>query len=184
MILNRSRVLFYALLTFLILGGVMPAAGGHSAPPTVCERLKPCMILTQSDAERILGQPALQPQDTSRLSGDVRQCMCAYKGVSIDQATGQDSALYFSLEEKEANPSAEQASQVIVSTKEANAQDHSIWDLKGIGDQAFLLSNESISHLIMARKGAIIIRLQVKKAVGTKSQDELKAFAEKVAKLL
>jgi len=88
------------------------------------------------------------------------------------------------LEEKEASPSAEQASQVLRSTKEANQHDSLIGDLKGIGDEAFLLSNDSNSHLIMGRRGWIIIRLQVKRAVGTKSLEELKAFAEKVSKVL
>ena len=110
--------------------------------------------------------------------------MCAYFGASKDKATGQDSVIYFSLEEKEKTPSAEEARQVLVSTKEANALDHEIVDLSGIGDEAFLLGNDSNSHLMMARKGGIIMRLQVKKAVGTKSLEESKAFAQTVFKSL
>lgn len=184
MISRHRRMLLYLLLIFLFLGGVMPAAAGRGGRPSICEKMKPCQLLAQSDAERMLGQSARLTQDTSELRGDVRQCLCAYKGVSTDPATGHDCQLFFSLEEREANPSAEQASQVLVSTKEANAHDKSIWDLKGVGDEAFLLSNDSNSHLIMARRGAIILRLQVKRAAGAKSSEELKAFAEKVSKLL
>jgi len=184
MMSNSRRSLFCSLLTFLFLCGVILAAATPGVKPTVCEKIKPCEILTQADAERILGQPARLIQDASESRGDVRQCLCAYKGVSTDRETGQDCQLFFSLEEKEASPSAEQASQVLRSTKEANQHDSLIGDLKGIGDEAFLLSNDSNSHLIMGRRGWIIIRLQVKRAVGTKSLEELKAFAEKVSKVL
>jgi hypothetical protein len=184
MILNRGSVLLCSLLTFVVLGGVRPSAAGPGGRPGVCDKMKPCQLLSQSDAEKVLGQSARLTQDTSELRGDVRQCLCAYKGASIDKASGQDSLLFFSLEENEANPSTEQASQVLTSTKEANAHDSSIWDLKGVGDEAFLLSNDSASHLIMARRAAIIMRLQVKRAAGTKSLEELKAFAEKVFKHL
>jgi hypothetical protein len=184
MISNRGRVLSFSLLTFLFLGGVMPVAARSSGQTDFCEHVKPCQLLAKSDAERMLGQSARRTQDTSVLKGDVRQCLCAYTGVSTDTESGQTSVLYFSLEQKAANPSAEEARQVLVSTKEANAHDTSIWDLKGVGDEAFLLSNDSSSHFIMARKGAIIMRLQIKRGAGTKSLEELKAFAEKVSKHL
>jgi hypothetical protein len=69
-----------------------------------------------------------------------------------------------------------------VSTKEANAHDASILDLNGVGHEAFVLSNGDDSHFLMARKGVIIMRLQIKRAAGTRSLDELKAFAAKVSK--
>jgi len=132
----------------------------------------------------MLGQAARLTPDTTTMKGSVRQCMCAYFGASKDKATGQDSVIYFSLEEKEKTPSAEEAREVMASTKEANAHDTEISDLNGIGDEAFLLGNDPNSHLIMARKGGIIMRLQVKKAVGTKSLEESKTFAQKVFKSL
>jgi hypothetical protein len=184
MISKHRRTLLYTMLISLFLGGSMPMAAVLGRAASVCQKFKPCQLLGQSTAEGILGQSARVPQETSEIRGEVRQCMCAYKGVSPDKETGQDSALFFLLEEREANPSAEQASQVLASTKDANALDHSILDLKGVGDEAFLLSNDSNSHLIMARRGSIILRLQVKRAVGTRSLEGLKAFAKKVSKLL
>lgn len=150
----------------------------------VCDRVKPSQLLTQSIAEKMLGQTGRLTTDTTTMKGNVRQCACAYFGASKDKDTGQDSVIYFSLEEKEKTPSAEEARQVLVSTKEANAHDSEIVDLSGIGDEAFLLGNDPNSHLIMARKGGIIMRLQVKKAAGTKSLEESKAFAQKVFKVL
>jgi len=179
MISNGGPIRIYSLVT-LLFGCLVMTAVGQVGRGGFCDKIKPCQLLTQSDAEKILGQPARLTQDVSLLKGDVRQCMCAYSGASTDQSTGQGSVLFFALEEKEANASAEQAKQVLVSTKEANEHDTEILDLKGIGDEAFLLSNDSSSHLIMARRGAIIMRLQVKRAAGPKSLEETKAFAEKV----
>jgi hypothetical protein len=147
-----------------------------------CDRIKPCEMLPQSEAEKLLGQPARLIMNTSERRGDVRQCMCGYKGVSVDKDSGQDCALYFSLEQKEENPSAQLAHQVIISTKEANFHDSFVSDLKGIGDEAFLLGNDPYSHLIMARKGVVVLRLQVKHSTREKSADDLRAFAEKVFK--
>jgi hypothetical protein len=182
MTFNRRRFLPFSLSLTILLGGLIPAAEGNGGQTGFCEKIKPCQLLAQSDAEKILGQPVRLTQDTSVLKGDVRQCICAYTGVNKDTATGQDRVLYFSLEQKEGSPSAEQAHQLLVSTKEANAHDAEIADLTGVGEEAFLLSNDLNSHLIMARKGAIIMRLQVKRAAGEKSADTIKAFAEKASK--
>jgi len=179
---SAQRSLLHLLLFLPLTGFFVTAA--FDAQSHVCDRVKPSQLLTKSIAERMLGQTARLTPDTTTMRGNVRQCMCAYFGASKDKATGQDSVIYFSLEEKEKTPSAEEARQVLVSTKEANALDHEIVDLSGIGDEAFLLGNDSNSHLMMARKGGIIMRLQVKKAVGTKSLEESKAFAQTVFKSL
>jgi hypothetical protein len=187
MVRDRRRFLLFSLfLTFSLSGGLMAVAKGNGGSGQVgfCEKMKPCQLLVQSDAERILGQPARLTQDTSVLKGDVRQCLCAYTGVSKDKASGQDVYLFFSLEQKEVTPSAEQAHQVLKTTKAENEHDLDILDLTGIGDEAILLSNDADSHLIMARKGGIIMRLQAKKAAEKTSLNDLKAFAERVFKQL
>ncbi len=181
MTLPVRRSLLCSSLLLLLASGVYVTAA-FDGQSHVCDRVKPSQLLTQSIAERMLGQPARLAPDTTTMRGNVRQCMCAYFGASKDKDTGQDSVVYFSLEEKEKAPSAEEARQVLVSTKEANALDHEIKDLTGIGDEAFLLGNDSNSHLIMARKGGIIMRLQVKRSAGTKSLEESKVFAQKVFK--
>lgn len=162
----------------------MQKTEGRDKQAGMCEKLKPCQLLTQADAEKILGQSVRLIADTYGLKGDVRQCRCAYTAVSKDPASGQDINLNFIFEQKESNPSAEQARQVMESTKSENAHDLSIRDLSGIGDEAFLLGEEPNFHFIMARKGAIVIRLQIKQATEKTSLEELKAFARKVAKHL
>ena len=73
---------------------------------------------------------------------------------------------------------------MIETTKADNAHDSSVFDLTGMGDEAFLLSNDSYNHFIMVRKGTIIMRLQMKNESGKKFVDEVKSFAEKVSKQL
>jgi hypothetical protein len=179
---GRRFLLSLLVLPFLLSSGVMLAAEGNGNQAGFCERQKPCQLLSQSDAERILGLPVRPGQSTSELKGDVRQCMCAYTGITKDIASGQDVNLFFLLEQKEENPSAEQARQVLESIRQANAHDSFIQELTGMGDEAFLLSSGANSHLIMARKGGIIMRLQIKKAAKKTALDELKTFAEKVFK--
>ena len=162
----------------------MPIANGNVCQADLCERVKPCRMLTQSEAERIIGQPARLIKDGSEIKDGRRQCLCAYTGVSKDKASGQVSYLFFSVEQNEVNPSVEQSRQMIETTKEDNAHDASILDLTGTGDEAFLLSSGPDNYFIMARKGSVIMRLQVKNAVGSKTSEELKAFAEKVSKQL
>jgi hypothetical protein len=182
---DTKRLLLYSLFSlFLLSSGAMLRAQGSASRSGVCDKLKPCQILAQSDAERILGMPARQIQDTSEHKGDVRQCMCAYLGASKDKASGQDVYLFFALEQDETKPSAEQARQVLETTKQDNAHDLDIQELKGIGDEAIMFSNDDYSHFIMARRGAIIARFQVKKSANKNSLDELKTFAEKVFKQL
>jgi hypothetical protein len=181
---DARRFLLSSLLPFLLSSGVMPVAEGNGGQSGFCEKMKPCQLLAQADAERILGQPVLPGQNTSELKGDVRQCMCAYTGVSKDKASGQDVNLFFLLEQNEGKLSVEQVRQVLETTKQANAHDLLVQELTGIGDEAFLLSDEVSSYFIMARKGVIIMRLQAKNAAKKTSLDELKSFAEKVFKQL
>lgn len=176
--------LLFVFLPFLLSGSVMQKTEGNNNEAGLCEKLKPCQLLTQANAERILGQSVRLTGDKSELKGEVRQCRCTYTGVSKDPASGQDINLHFSFEQKENQPSAEQARQVMDTTKSENAHDLSIRDLSGIGDQAFLLGEEPNVHFIMARKGAVVIRLQIKQATEKTSLEELKAFAREVAKRL
>jgi hypothetical protein len=174
----------FAFLLFFMSGGVMQKTEGRGNQAALCERLKPCQLLTQADAERILGQSARLTGDKSEMKGEVRQCRCTYTAVAKDPASGQDINLHFSFEQKESKPSVEQARQVMETTKSENAHDLSIKDLSGIGDQAFLLGEEPHTHFVMARKGAVVIRLQIRQATAKTSLEELKAFAREVAKRL
>jgi hypothetical protein len=175
----------YLYLSFLAaclsIISVMPATEGYQAG--WCERLKPCNMLSQSEAERILGQPARLSREIAESKGAVRQCGCAYTGVSRDSASRQESVLYFVVEQREGNPSAEQAQQVIQATKNDNAHDLSVIEVQGIGDEAFLLISDPNSCFLMARKGGIIIRLQVKHSANV-SVEALKAFAKEAIKRL
>jgi hypothetical protein len=176
--------LLLVILALLVSSPFMQATEGKAGQAAWCEKLKPCQLLTPADAEKILGQPVRPIRDGSELKGEVRQCSCAYTGIAKDPASRQDVNLYFSFEQKENSPSAEQARRLMASTKSENAHDAVIDDLSGIGDEAFRLGDVPNIHFIMARKGGVIIRLQVKQATEKASLEELKAFAKEVAKRL
>lgn len=178
---------FYILLVIsalLVSSPFMQATEGSDRQAALCEKLKPCQLLTPADAEKILGQPVRPTRDGSELKGEIRQCSCAYTANAKDPASGKDINLYFSFEQKENSPSAEQAHRLMTSTKSENAHDAVIDDLSGIGDEAFRIGDVPNIHFIMARKGGIIIRLQVKQATEKTSLEELKTFAKEVAKRL
>src|SRR5687768_17582263 len=88
---------------------------------------KPCKFLTPSDAEKILGQPVRLIENISKVEGNVSKSNCVYRGISKDKVSGQAINLYFSLEQKEQNPTIEQARQVFESTyKKINEPDISV----------------------------------------------------------
>jgi hypothetical protein len=174
-----SVVLLYGLATLFI-----QPVRGKELQAAFCEKLKPCQLLSQAEAEKILGQPVRPGRDTSRLKGDIRQCGCAYTGIASDPLSGQEINLYFSFEQKETGPTADQARQVMASTRIENAHDATISELSGIGDEAFLIGDVPNIHFIMARKGAVVIRLQVKQATEKSSLEALRNFAGAAARRL
>jgi len=149
------------------------------------EDLKSCEFLTQSDAEKIIGQPVWLVENTSKIEGDVRRSDCTYRGISRDKVSGKDINLYFSLERREKNPTVEQAREIFASTYgKINEPDIFVGKLSGIGDEAFVISNPPSFHFIMVRKGAKIFSMKLNKAPEKTSLDELKAFAKKCAEQL
>jgi hypothetical protein len=177
-------LLFLVVLPFFISSGFIQKTEGKENQANLCAKQKPCELLTQTDAEKILGQAVRLSGENSERKGEVRQCSCIYTSVAKDPSSGQDINLYFSFEQKEGSASTEQAQRVMASTKSENAHDSVITDLSEIGDEAFRLGEEANVHFIMARKGAVVIRLQIKQATEKTSLEELKSFAGKVAKRL
>src|SRR6185295_9764076 len=135
MMANRKLLLLCSLITVFLVPALMPLAQANSPRIDLCEKVKPCQLLDQSDASRLLGQPVRLMQNTASLKGDVLQCVCAYIGISVDKTNGQNCVLYFSFEQKDESRSVEQARQLIASTKESNAHDSTVTDLSGILDE-------------------------------------------------
>lgn len=179
---HGTRLLLF-LCIFLLPFSSPSMQAGRRPEAGFCERLKPSKLLPPARAEKILGQPVRLAQEDSVLKGEVRQCNCSYAGVGANATGGQTRQLNFSIEQRENNPSIEQAKGVLAATRAQNAHDTEIRELQGIGDEAILFDNMADRHFLMARKGAIIIRLQIIRAE-ERSVEELKAFAREVAKPL
>jgi hypothetical protein len=180
----RWFLLLSLLLLFVYSSPVAELSASKEAQTGFCEKWQPCKLLTLADAEKLLGQPARLTQDASEMKGSVRQCRCVYTGISKDPASGQDVNLFFSIEQNETSPSVDQAHQVLKTIKDDNIHDSTIIDLPGIGDEAFQLGDSPNVHFVLARKGPILLRLQIKQATEKSSLEGVKAFVRETAKRL
>src|SRR5438045_943039 len=101
-------LLLLVILSCLISSPIIQKIESSENQADLCNKLKPCELLTQAVAERILGQSVRLIGERSESRGEVRQCSCMYTGIAKDPVSGQDINLYFSFEQKESSPSAEQ----------------------------------------------------------------------------
>jgi hypothetical protein len=143
---------------------------------------KTCKFLSSAEAEKILGQPVRLIENNSKVKDNIRTSDCVYRGISKDKVSGKDISLTFSLEQKEQNPTIEEAHQVFETTyKKINEPDIFVGNLSGIGDEAFLVSNPPSFHFMMVRKDEKIFRIKLNKAAEGTSLEELKIFMKKIA---
>lgn len=174
-----------SLLLFFVCSSPVTELSACIATQTgLCEKQQPCKLLTTADAEKLLGQPVRLIQEATEMRGDVRQCRCVYTGINKHPVNGQDINLFFSIEQRENSPSAAQAHQVLETIKIENAHDTTIIDLAGIGDEAFQLGDSPNVLFILARKGPIILRLQIKQATEKSSMEAVIAFVQQTANRL
>ena len=176
--------LFFLLMPFFLFREQVPAMAGGSHQTEPGNPLKACQLLTAAEAEKILGQAVKLTHDKAGVEGDLRICRFGYISLAKDPASGQQTQMFVSLEQKVNNPSAEQARQVLETVRVENTHDLDLTMIQGVGEEAFLLSDRPSLYLFMARKGGIIMRLQIRSATEKTSVENLKAFAEKVAKQL
>jgi hypothetical protein len=178
----RQKILLFIL--FLVIGvptiNCQTKASGKQN--SADEKTKPCKFLSFADADKILGQPVELVTNSWTFTADKTRFDCTYRGVEKDEASGKDINLYFSSEEIQQNPTAEQAHEVFESDyRKINEPDIFVGKLSGIGDEAFLISNPPNFHFMMVRKGVIIFRIKLNKAGKGTSLEELKTFMKNIA---
>jgi hypothetical protein len=142
------------------------------------ENLDNCQKMTQSEAEKILGQAARMVESKVETKDGSQILNCKYTALSKDEASGREISLYFRFEE---SSTSEQAKQIYQKIWQSNKNHQGIEVLNGLGDEAYFHSDSPNFHFILIRKGKFTVRLKVNKAVKTTSPDEVKAFAKKVA---
>jgi hypothetical protein len=178
----RQKILLFIL--FLVIGvptlNCQTKANGKQDSSD--EKTKPCKFLSFADAEKILGQPVELVTDSWTFTTGKTRFECSYRGVEKDKASGKDINLFFSSEQMQQNPTAEQAHEIFESTyRKINEPDILVGKLSGIGDEAFLISNPPNFHFMMVRKGELIFRVKLNKASQGTSLEELKTVMKKIA---
>src|SRR5204862_1518453 len=68
-------LLLLVILSWLISSPIIQKIES-SEKADLCNKLKPCELLTQADAERILGQSVRLIGERSESRGEIRQCSC------------------------------------------------------------------------------------------------------------
>lgn len=149
------------------------------------EKVKPCKYLSFAAAEKILGREVVLITNSWTFTADVTRFECTYRAVEKDKASGKDINLYFSVEQKDRNSTAQQAHEVFESTyKKINEPEISVGKLNGIGDEAFFISNPPNFHFMMVRKNGTLFRIKLNKASEGTSFEELKIFIRKMTEQL
>lgn len=119
---------------------------------------------------KILGEPAKLTERISATENGVLKERSTYAALSPDPVTGKTGRLYYNFERYSSPATANRTYNLIV---KGNIRNGNLKPLRGIGDEAFIQSDPGNFHLVMARKGAEILRLKVNKITANTSDKAL-----------
>lgn len=143
-------------------------------PPNAGESLPGGHKLTMQEAERILGESCQLTESTSSLETGGHTYKSTYLANSSDAKSDKIAALSFMFE----SYGKESDAKKMFETFRAANQPHSGFEmLSNLGDEAFFHSDKKNFYLIIARKGAEMLRFKVNKITPKTSLTELKKVA-------
>ena len=137
-------------------------------------------LLTLSDAEKILGEPAHLDDSSNQYKEDALVYQCSYKANSEDAKSKRTGSLYFLVEQYKEVASAQKKYSFI---KTAN-ENHGIKVLHHLGDEAYFHSDGENFYFVMVRKGKKVFNMKVNKITSTTSLEAFNAIAEKITRAL
>jgi hypothetical protein len=132
------------------------------------------ICIAQTDAEKILGQPAQLTQNSSEVKNGIDQQKCTY---TANAKENKISNLYFMLEQYTNAESAHKAYQNILSQ---NANMQGLKKISNIADEAFIHTDDANFLMIICRKENKMLRLKVNKLTSVTSSEEMKKAAVKL----
>jgi len=135
------------------------------------------LLVTQQEAEKILGRPAHLSADSTETMDHIVQYRCTYTANDMEIDKDKQSNLYYMFEEYASRSDAEKSFKRLMSQ---NAGMEGLYPLKSVGDEAFIHSDTDHFQLIIARKSEKIIRMKVNKVTKTTSIEELKRVTKKI----
>ena len=132
--------------------------------------------ISQSDAEKILGQAATLTESSVEENGNALKSRYTYTATSKEATTGKTGHLYFMFEKYNDEASAKKTFAGIIS------QNQNMPNIKklSMGDEALRHTDNENFDMIIVRKGNKIIRLKVNKLTSMTSTKDLLITAEKI----
>ena len=137
-----------------------------------CQTNNTC--ISKTIAEKILGQPAQLIENSSAVKNEINQYKCTYTAGSKENKI---SNLYFMLEEYKNDEVAHSAYTNILSQ---NSNMPGLKKIDGIGNEAFIHSDDVNFLLIICRKKNKMLRLKVNKITRVTSLAEMQKAASKL----
>ncbi|MCD6011679.1 MAG: hypothetical protein K0Q79_1541 [Flavipsychrobacter sp.] len=133
-------------------------------------------LFTNSDAEKILGEPAHMTEGGTSVKNDTTVYNATYTANAIDAKTNKTGNIYFMFERYGKEQTAHDLYEYFRKANEANG----INVLDGIGDEAYFHTDGQNFYFIMARRGAKMIRMKVNKLTSKTSKEEFMAVAKNI----
>ena len=133
---------------------------------------KPEVILTLTDAERMLGEEGHLDEAVSYLDGSTKVYSSKYSSNKQDEKSGKTGTLYFMIEEYENIESARISYESIRASNEKAA---GVVPLSGVGSEAYFHSDGENFLFVLIRNENFMIRMKVNK---TTSHTDEAAFRE------
>jgi hypothetical protein len=169
--MNKIRLILMLILTSL-LGCTTPQ--NTTLLPNNAKTIdwKPKVILTLTDAERILGEDGHLDEAVSYLDGNTKVDISKYSSNKQDEKSGKTGTLYFMIEAYENIESARSSYESIRASNERAA---GVVPLSGVGSEAYFHSDGENFLFVLIRNENSLIRMKVNR---TTSHTDEAAFRE------
>ena len=134
-------------------------------------------LLTQADAEKIMGEQATLTCNTFMKKGDTLEYKCDYTALSQDATTSKTGKLYFMYE---IYGGAAAAANAYAGFYQANRRHEGVEVDSGLGDEAYYHSDQTGFYFFLVRKNEKLIRLKLNKVTSLSSVKEFKEATKRI----
>ena len=134
-------------------------------------------LLTLTDAEKIMGEPAKLTCNTFIKKGDTLEYKCDYTALSQDTITSKIGKLYFMYE---AYREVAAAANAYAAIYEANSRHEGVEVVSGLGNEAYYHSDQTGFYFFLVRKNEKMFRLKLNKVTSRSSVVEFKEATRRI----
>jgi hypothetical protein len=165
------------MVILIVSSGITPGCSqSDPSPETKQPQIDLINLLTLTDAENILGEPAQLTDSSVIRKTDKVVYEGAFKATARD-TSDKTRALYFLIEQYDNSSSSEKRYSFI---KKANEDHEGVRVLHDVGDEAYFHSDGENFYFIMARKGGLLLTLKVNKLSPKTSLDYFNSTARRI----